>query len=207
MQKKSFCFKKACSVGWKKFVENIGLLVKLSALLLVIGFVLGIVIKIWVSDNYIINFIIFMPFFLLSMCFLMQSIKLSLALHEGESFEIKDFFSLPDNIFIFTAGLMLFSIIVSVGYIFLIIPGIILYLMFSMFPFLMIEKKLSPVEALKESARLTKGSRLKILGCFLLITFLSFLSLIPVVNFLVMFFVLLIVSDIYFQLKDSSGDV
>lgn len=58
------------------------------------------------------------------------------------------------------------SILVFAGFLILIIPGIIWSLQFSMAPYLVIEKDMNPIEALKESSRMTKGRkwRLFVLG-------------------------------------------
>lgn len=59
---------------------------------------------------------------------------------------------------------ILFGIIVVVGYVLLIIPGIIASFTFLFAPYLVIERGLGPVAALKESARITKGNRLRIVA-------------------------------------------
>lgn len=62
------------------------------------------------------------------------------------------------------------SLAVFVGLILLIIPGIIVALAFMFAPYLVVEKKLWPIESLKESARITKGYRWKLfLLCLALI--------------------------------------
>jgi|CXWL01.1.fsa_nt_gi uncharacterized membrane protein len=74
---------------------------------------------------------------------------------------------------------ILLGIIVLVGLVLLIVPGIIFALMFSMAGFLVVEKGMGPIEALKESARLTKGSRWKLFLLGLALTGLTILGIIP----------------------------
>ena len=57
--------------------------------------------------------------------------------------------------------------IVLVGYLLLIIPGIILSLALCFTSLLVIDKDMDALEAMKESVRITKGNRLKLLGLFL----------------------------------------
>ena len=52
---------------------------------------------------------------------------------------------------------LLLLIILGIGFVLLIIPGIILSIMFQFAPYLVIDKGMGPIEALKESARMTSG--------------------------------------------------
>lgn len=55
---------------------------------------------------------------------------------------------------------IMYSIMVFIGFILLIIPGILLALTFCMSPFLVIDKKMGMMESLKLSADMTKGYKL-----------------------------------------------
>lgn len=73
------------------------------------------------------------------------------------------------------------SIPVILGLVFFIVPGIIIALAFSFAGILVIEKGMGPVEALKESVRLTKGHRFelfKLAVATLVINILGFCALI-----------------------------
>ncbi len=85
----------------------------------------------------------------------------------------------PKPFFNYLLLYIILGIIVLVGLILLVVPGIIFALMFSLAGFLVIEKNMSPIEALKESARLTKGSRVKILLLGLALIGLAILGMIP----------------------------
>ncbi len=74
---------------------------------------------------------------------------------------------------------ILVGLIVIVGLILLIVPGIILGIMFSLAGYLTIEKGLNPIAAMKESARLTRGHRVKLFLLGLSIVGLTILAMIP----------------------------
>lgn len=74
------------------------------------------------------------------------------------------------------AGLLVFA-----GFLLLIIPGIILALLFSFVAFIVMDKHLGPVDALRESVRLTKRNLLKIFLLSLTIAVLNILGLIALV--------------------------
>jgi uncharacterized membrane protein len=57
---------------------------------------------------------------------------------------------------------LLLGIIMVVGYILLIVPGVIATVMFLAAPYLVVDKKMGPIEALKESKKLTEGKRMQL---------------------------------------------
>ena len=76
---------------------------------------------------------------------------------------------------------ILYTVIVTIGFILLIIPGIIASLMFGFAMYLVIDKNMSPEEALSESRRITNGHKwdLLLLGLLILgINIVGFLALI-----------------------------
>ncbi len=76
---------------------------------------------------------------------------------------------------------LLSGAVIILGLILLIVPGIIFSLMFFFAPYIVIDKGLGPVEAMKESVRITKGHRWVLLGLALLcglVTLLGIVSLI-----------------------------
>ncbi len=74
---------------------------------------------------------------------------------------------------------ILLAIIVLVGLVLLIVPGIILALALSFTGYLVVEKGLNPIAALKESMRLTKGNRWKLFLLGLAIFVLTVIGMIP----------------------------
>ena len=86
----------------------------------------------------------------------------------NESFEVPEMFNVFKNYLnVVLAALLSISIIV-IGFIFLIIPGIIFACRLTFVPYLVMDKKLDPVKAVEESWRLTKGYGWRIFGMALL---------------------------------------
>lgn len=71
---------------------------------------------------------------------------------------------------------ILYFLIVSVGLLLFIIPGIIWFLQFLLFPYFIIEQGKGPLEALKESRRITRGYKGKIFVFCLLALLLDILG-------------------------------
>lgn len=87
----------------------------------------------------------------------------------------------PQSFLKYLGATLLSMVVIIGGLILLIVPGVIFALMFYFTPYLVIDKGLGPVEAMKESARMTKGHRWTIFKlCILsaLIMILGFLCLI-----------------------------
>ena len=72
---------------------------------------------------------------------------------------------------------ILVGVIVIIGLILLIVPGIIWALRYMFVPYLVMERKLKPFEALKESARITYGHKWQLLGMMGLIVLVNILGL------------------------------
>jgi uncharacterized membrane protein len=75
---------------------------------------------------------------------------------------------------------ILTAIVVILGLIVLIIPGIILGIMFSFSGYFVVEKGMTPIAAMKESMKLTRGNRWKLFLLGLTFFFLGLLGAIPV---------------------------
>lgn len=74
---------------------------------------------------------------------------------------------------------LLLGVIIIIGCFLLIVPGVIAAVAFSFTGYLVIDRGLNPIAALKESARITKGNRWKLFLLGLAILGLSILAVIP----------------------------
>lgn len=108
-------------------------------------------------------------FFGLSVLFALGSVAveimiLRLTLKSHDSIETATYSdSLPARPFWkYIGGQIVVGVAVLIGLIFLIVPGIIAALAFFMTQYLVVEKRMWPIEAMKESARITKGNRWKL---------------------------------------------
>jgi len=80
----------------------------------------------------------------------------------GEKVEIKDMFAFTGNYINVILAYILMSFIIGIGLFILIIPGIIFACKLAFVPFLVIDKKMEAVEALKTSWRMTEGYAMNI---------------------------------------------
>ena len=76
---------------------------------------------------------------------------------------------------------ILLVLAVAVGFVLLIVPGIILGLMFMFTTFVVIERELGPIDAMSASHRLTRGHKWQLLGFVLLLLLINVLGLLALV--------------------------
>jgi len=106
----------------------------------------------------------------------MGSIRLVLRAHDNaESAAFGDLWA-PHPFWKFVGGSILVGVIVIIGFILLIVPGIIWALRYLFVPYLIMERKLAPFAALKESARITYGHKWQLLGLLGLIVLINILG-------------------------------
>lgn len=76
----------------------------------------------------------------------------------------------------YLAATIFVALAVVIGFILLIVPGIILALMFMFATYIVIDHGQSPVEAMKESRRITRGHKWQLLGFVLALTGINILG-------------------------------
>ncbi len=80
----------------------------------------------------------------------------------GDKLEIKDMFAAFQNYWNAVLASLLVSVIVVIGFILIIIPGIIFACKLAFTPYLVVDRKMEVIEAIKESWRMTDGHAWKV---------------------------------------------
>src|SRR5687768_6930359 len=83
--------------------------------------------------------------------------RISLKLYDGQKPELADLFSGSGVFFKYLFTTIVYAVIVAVGFILLILPGIYWAIRFAASTYVVVDKELGPLEALRESWRLTQG--------------------------------------------------
>jgi hypothetical protein len=106
-------------------------------------------------------------------------IKNTINLTRDQPIDFKAFFnSNPMTMINFLIAMFITSILISIGLVLLIIPGIILAYMFILVPYLIIDKDMGAFEAMGESMRLTKGYKMDIFaGHFIVMIIIQVISM------------------------------
>jgi hypothetical protein len=102
----------------------------------------------------------------------------SLRASRGEKLEVKNMFEVFKNYLNAVLANILVALIVGIGIVFLIIPGIIFACKLAFVPYLIVDKKMEAVEAIKTSWRMTSGHALTIFLIGFLAIFIALAGLI-----------------------------
>lgn len=99
----------------------------------------------------------------------MVYVRVALRLHDGKPVDLNRWKELLAGFWPYLLTSILVALIVTGGLILLIVPGVIWALTYGYAGFLVVDRDLDPIAALRESRRLTKGSRGHLLELALLI--------------------------------------
>jgi len=91
----------------------------------------------------------------------------------GENLQVSDLFAFKDNYFNVVLAALLANIIIGIGVVMLIIPGIIFACKLAFVPYLVIDKKMDAVKALQTSWKMTDGYAVNIFVMGLLAVFIA----------------------------------
>lgn len=158
---KSFSIEEAIKFGWTMFKTRPWLFVGITAFTVVLS-QLGNMFKNTNGDSVQVTLVVAIFSILASIANFLISIgtqKFYLKAADGENPEFKEIFRHAGLWLNVLLGGITLSIIVVGGFILLIIPGIIFAIMYGFQSILIIDKGMGPIDALKESARITKGVR------------------------------------------------
>lgn len=175
MQK--FSKSEAISFGIETFVANWGFLVGLTLIILFINFVPSIILNFLPKDFVFPTLILGGIFFVVTQVVNIGSIFIYLSVAKGEKGNFGDLLSHYEFFFSFVVASILSFVVILVGLILFIIPGIILAIRLSFWAYALVEGNLGPIAALKESWRITKGQTINLSIFYLLLGLLNLVGL------------------------------
>jgi hypothetical protein len=180
MDVKGFSIGEVLRFGWNKLKENWFFLLSYLVLVNIIcagGYLFGLPIgqsapKTWILVQ------IFL--FVLNMTFGMGLIKANLTIADGEKPSWSYIYSQFPLLFKYFFGALLYVIVVLLGLILFIVPGLVWGVKYLLFSYAVVDKKFGPIEALEESSRITNGAKWDIAGWGLLSTALMYVAVLVV---------------------------
>lgn len=159
MQK--FSIQEAFKFGWETFKKYPVFLIGVILVTFVISWVFSAFTN-NLSNNgmepNLMSSVVYLVGMVVNMVVSMGLAKISITLARGGKPTWEDLYNQYPKIINYFVASLLFGLMVIVGLILLVVPGIYLALKFHLFSYLIVDKNLGAIDALKKSAEITKGS-------------------------------------------------
>ena len=182
MSEKRFSIEESIRFGWNRMKDNLGFFIVYLIILFSVEFFFGGFAGLFEDSLPLLSFFFNVGSWIVSMISALFAVKIGLRLYDKNKTGSYDFLSFSSSLFFkFLLGYVLYTILIIVGFILLIVPGIYLAVKYQFVPYLIIDKGMDPIEAFKESGKMTDGSKwdllllLIVLGMIVIIGFLAFI--------------------------------
>lgn len=162
---KSFSITDAFRFGWETFKKEWTFYIGITFLVIAISAIARLI----AGASGLLGFVLMIGAILLEWWLYAGVTRITLRAHAGlpVSFEML-FGESWDTLYRFALAMIVAGILIVVGYVLLIVPGVIVQVMLLLFAFAIVDKGMGPIDALKESRRLTKGNRWQVFWFLLL---------------------------------------
>jgi uncharacterized membrane protein len=155
----TFLIGDAINYGWEKMKAFFTLF------LMVLGLLLGIqLITILLDMIPGIGVLVFVASLVVSFIFQLGIYRLSLDLIDSKPGRVPTLWSQTNLLPEYIIGTVLYVLIIIGGLILLIVPGIVWAIKYRFYGYLIVDKKMSPMDAIKESGKMTYGHKWHLLG-------------------------------------------
>jgi len=163
---KNISIEQSIKYGWRTVLDNFWPLAGLTFLLLVLSGLLGYL----GEDNAYILFLTYIVQVVVSLII----IRVTLNVFEKNEVSFNGLGDAFNNFWNFLLGFFLYGIIVMIGCMLFIIPGIIWAIKYTFVPFLIVDKKMSISEAFKTSNKMASGVQWSLFGFWILSVLIQF---------------------------------
>jgi len=168
----------AYKFAWQSLKGNVGFFFKLYIVLFIIYAAIIYTDHTTQQDvNTLANVIVSFVIFILEITISIGLITIALKLAQQLKPTLTDLYNNYELILKYILASLLYGLIIMTGYLLLIIPGIIWSIKFSQWPYLMVDQKMGPIEALKSSAKITNGAKWELLGFYVVAFLINLLGI------------------------------
>ncbi|MBP9771778.1 MAG: hypothetical protein KBD16_02535 [Candidatus Pacebacteria bacterium] len=170
----SFSKKEALRFGWNTFKARPWIFIGAAALLMVISMIFN---KLTQGREDILTFVIAIVGTLVQWWLFIGFTRMTLHAHAGTPVVFKTLFGESWKTLLQYAIIAVLSgILVGIGLVLLVVPGIIVYTMIALAPFFLLERGMKGIDAMKESRRVTEGHRMNLFLFVLILAALNILG-------------------------------
>lgn len=151
--------KEALTYGWETFVKNWKFLV-LAFILIAIAGLIPSRLHDWSNEKMqSLAFLFTILGYLVQLITGIGALVIALKIVEGKRPELTDIYSHYNLLINYFLGSLLYGAVVVAGFVLLIVPGIIWGVKYQYTTYLIVDKKMSPMEAFKKSGKMTDGHK------------------------------------------------
>ena len=154
---KKFAIREAISYGWEMTKAHLPFFVVVLIITLLVNIAPNYLVQNLRQQVPILSGLLSLVFWVLSMLVSLGSIKIALKILDKKNPQIADLFNGYEKLLNFIIASIIYAIIVGLGLIVFIVPGIILGIMFHFYSYFIVDKNMGPFEALRRSREITKG--------------------------------------------------
>ena len=163
--------------GWETFQKRGWFLVGTSFVIVILYLIAGFFNQ-NLQEMSLVHALSFIIYYLLTTLISIGVTSFSLKAHDNiDTVKIADLWH-PQQYWQFLAAAVLTFIFTTIGFVLVIVPGIIIAMMLFFTQMIVVDRHLGPVDAMKESMRITKGHRWMLFWFSLAIVFICFLGII-----------------------------
>ncbi len=173
--KKNFTIGEAIGWGFRTFFDNIGLF--LAILVVYFCIILGLGFLKLLGTSKLVTTLISIIVYLVLAGFYIGYTKLRLDLYEGKKPSVDVLFGSYRLLPRIVLASIVFGLMVGIGFLLLIIPGIYLALRYGFFYYAMVDKNVNIQESFDQSTKLTKGIKFELLTLYIVC---GIISIIPI---------------------------
>ena len=150
-----FSKSEAIKFGFNFFKANVSVFIKLAAVVIVVNVVLSIVSNLLKGNP--LSFVWMLVSIALYVVIQVGFTKIFLDFYDGKPLSLSYLYSLYPLALKYLGASILYGLIVTTGFILLIIPGIILAIRLQFYMYLVVDRGLGPINAIKGSWNITRG--------------------------------------------------
>ena len=158
MSPRFFSKSEAVLFGWNTLKKNFGFFLGMLAIVVAINLLVGLVMSSFSEEApKVLVIAVSAISWILDLLISIGVIKITLKFCDQEQATYRDLFSAYRLLLNYLVGSIVYGIMVAIGFVFLIVPGIYLAVKYQFYDYLIVDKGMGPIEAIKRSGVLTEG--------------------------------------------------
>ena len=158
MSPRFFSKSEAVLFGWNTLKKNFGFFLGMLAIVVAINLLVGLFMSSFSEEApKVLVIAVSAISWILDLLISMGVIRITLKFCDQEQATYRDLFSAYRLLLNYLVGSIVYGIMVGIGLVFLIVPGIYLAVKYQFYDYLIVDKGMGPIEAIKRSGVLTEG--------------------------------------------------